>query len=348
MGFSGPWYHGTERLDRLLEKDKINPKRATSGPMPYFTDNPDVASNYASGKADTSRVAEDNGDVSNYFTAQPKDLGIGGRSPIPVERTWHFLPQGMRQTIAERAPRIGYQDPDTQDGPLVVHPDTGGSISSEDHYAYTLRQHRGNHLSALRDIWHDSGHLFGNEAELKKVYKLAGYPAPISDQNAPWTEAKGVLPAMLRMHNPLVTHNTEEIRARVIPHLEQTFKRDRTRSKPDNWGADQWDKNTRYTPREWTAQLKQDMEKGDNSFAWTSIPDKVTDALKGLGYDGVLDTGGKMDPNGMNQHRVAVPFHPEQVRSTLAAFDPASAETPQLGRKRGGAIVDHAMRVLRR
>ena len=89
------------------------------------------------------------------------------------------------------------------------------------------------------------------------------------------------------------------------------------------------------------------MDKGDNSHAWTSIPDKVTDALKGLGYDGILDTGGKMDPNGMNQHTVAVPFHPEQVRSTLAAFDPASAGTPQLGRASGG-LVDRALKLVRK
>ena len=67
QGFSGPWYHGTERLDRLLEGNQINPKRATSGPMPYFTDDPAIASNYATGKPDTSRLAGDEGDVTRYF-----------------------------------------------------------------------------------------------------------------------------------------------------------------------------------------------------------------------------------------------------------------------------------------
>ena len=158
--------------------------------MPYFTNDPQIASNYATGKADTSRIAADEGNVSNYFTADPKDLGIGGRSPIPVERTWHYLPQAVKEQIADRAPRIGYEDPETQEGSLTVHKDRGSSIASPDHYDYTVKQHRGNHLSALRDIWHDSGHLFGNEADLKKFYKLAGYPRRSATRTRPGPRPK--------------------------------------------------------------------------------------------------------------------------------------------------------------
>lgn len=59
--------------------------------------------------------------------------------------------------------------------------------------------------------------------------------------------------------------------------------------------------------------------KGENSYVWTSIPDKVTEQLRRLGYDGILDTGGKMGGQG---HTVAIPFGPEQVRSQFAKFDP--------------------------
>ena len=51
-----PYSHGTQRLDRLLAKKSFDPKRATSGPMPYGTDTVDVASRYALGKADTSKI----------------------------------------------------------------------------------------------------------------------------------------------------------------------------------------------------------------------------------------------------------------------------------------------------
>ena len=48
--FDTPFFHGTERIDRLLAKEGLDPKRATSGPMPYGTDSPEIASNYAKNK----------------------------------------------------------------------------------------------------------------------------------------------------------------------------------------------------------------------------------------------------------------------------------------------------------
>ena len=84
----------------------------------------------------------------------------------------------------------------------------------------------------------------------------------------------------------MFTSNTEGLQ-KLIPELEQAFAKDRTRTKA--YGADMWDKNTRYTPKEWVAQLKQDLESGQNSYVWTSIPDKVTQQLKRLGYDATSD-----------------------------------------------------------
>ena len=45
-------YHGMMRADRL--GDRFKKSRATSGPMPFFTDDPEIASKYAAGKQDTS------------------------------------------------------------------------------------------------------------------------------------------------------------------------------------------------------------------------------------------------------------------------------------------------------
>jgi len=340
MGFTGPWYHGSSRIDRVVEAGRLNPKRATSGPMPYFTDDPQMASNYSTAKGDTSLAAADTGQTSDYFTVHPKAIGLSGRSPIPVERAWHFLPPEVKQEIARRALRIGYQNPQEATGELTLHPEgTMGSISGPDHYEYILKHHRGNHLAALRELWHDSGELIGNEAELAKVYQLAGFPAPIDQSNAPWTEAKGVMPAMLRMRKPLDTSNREYLQSVVIPHLDRAFKRDRTRTK--SYGADMWDKNHRFTPKEWVAQLKEEVAAGRNPMVFTSIPDKVTEQLRALGHDGILDTGGKMGGQG---HTVAIPFAPHQVRSQFANFDPAQMDSPDLGKSEGGAI-DRALRL---
>lgn len=335
MGHHGPWYHGSERIDRVVENNKIDPKRATSGPMPFFTDAPTLASGYAEGKKDTSLSRDDTGDVSNYFTVKAKDLGLRSKADIPVERAWHFLPSDIQKEISEKALRIGYEDPEELSGDFKLHPEgENNSITSEDHYNYILkREAQGNPLKALRILWHDSGTLFNEENRLEDIFKLAGFPHEISQKNAPWTEAKGVLPAMLRIEKPLVTHNVEELNEKVIPHLEQAFAKDRTRKK--QYGADQWDKNTRYTPKEWVAQLKEDMAKSDNSYVWTSIPDKITNQLKVLGYDGIIDTGGK---GGGQEHRVAIPFYPHQVRSVFAKFNPEDKMSEDITKAEGGDV----------
>ncbi len=318
------WYHGTARLDRLLEKPGIDPKRATSGPMPFFTDDPAMASSYAMGKkGDTSMPDYD---VTQSFTVEPKHLGhTRGRTPYSVEQSWNFLAPEQKRTILERAKRVGWADPDTSSGPLKLHPEGVDASPSSSHFDWLMKtEARGNPITALRMMWHDGGILYGAEDQLKEVFKLAGYPHPVSTKNAPWTKAEGVLPVYMRMSKPLQTDNAAELQ-NVITQLRQDFARDRSVKKP--YGADMWDKSTRHTPREWVEQLAEDVAKGENSFVWTSIPDKVTDALKRMGYDGILDTGGKMGGNG---HRVAIPFSPTNVRSVNAKFDPSETQSSKL------------------
>ena len=325
QGFEGDWYHGGQRMDRFTESGKIDPRRATSGPMPYFTDSPEMASGYAMGKkADTSLV--DEGHVPDYFTISPKDLGWSGRSPITVEKSWHFLPSETKQDILAKAKRVGYENPQEATGPYTLHPEGVDATLSSDHFDYLMKTSaRGNPLAALREMWHDGGNLVGSEGDLAEIYRLAGYPHRISETTAPWTEARGVVPVKLRMNNPLNTEDQDLMMKTVLPKLEEAFKRDRTRKQ--EYGADMWDKNTRFTPKEWVEEAKTDYAKGDNSFVWTSIPDKVTAELRKLGFDGILDTGGKM---GGQSHKVAIPFGPEQVRSRFAKFDPSKIDSKDL------------------
>lgn len=334
MGFDTQteWYHGAGRLDRLLDRGAIDARRATSGPMPYFTDDPAVASNYAKGKPDTSRIATDEGNVADYFTVSPRDLTLGSRerTPLSVERSWYRLSPELRERIKDLAPRVGYARDEAGDyvrnSPLMVHPaGEHGGLSSPDHYEWVLKHEaKGNPLTALRMIWHDGGELIGNEAQLSEIYRLAGFPHRISDDAAPWVEASGVLPVRLRMERPLDTGDRDALQ-RVVQTLRADFKNSRARRA--QYGSDPWDKNTRYTPKEWVEQLSRDIEAGENSFVWTSIPDQVTDRLRAMGYDGIVDTGGKLGGAG---HRVAIPFAPNQVRSRFAAFDPARKDSGDL------------------
>jgi hypothetical protein len=313
------WLHGTERLDRLLEKKNLDPRKSTSGPMPYGTNAGELASNYAMNKADTSLSATDTGEMPNYFQVFPKSMGQRGSSPRSVESVWYSLPQEKKAEILEKAKRVGYENFDEATGPLTLHPEGVNAMNvAEDTWNYYLnRESKGNPLAALRAIWGESGTLFGQEEKLADIYKLAGFPYEISQTNAPWTTAKGVMTGKAMISNPLNTSNAVEIQEKVIPFLKEQFKNDRTRKK--DFGADQWDKNFRYTPKEWISKLEDDIAAGNNSYVWTSIPDKVTQSLKKAGYNGIIDKSGK---GGGVQEDVIIPFEPEQLRSRFAAFDP--------------------------
>ena len=242
------WFHGTERLDRVLEKKNLDPKRATSGPMPFGTTDPILASNYAMNKADTSLSATDAGDLKDYFQVFPKFMGLRGTIPYSVQNVWHTLPNEKKAEILNKAKRVGYEDFGSSEGPLTLHPEGVNAMNvSDDTWNYYLnKESKGNPLAALQKIWADSGTLYNQEEKLADIYKLAGFPYEISQTNAPWTSAKGVVTGKAIITNPLDTSNIEELKSKVFPFLEEKFRNDRTKTKAH--GADQWDKNTRLSP----------------------------------------------------------------------------------------------------
>ena len=77
------------------------------------------------------------------------------------------------------------------------------------------------------------------------------------------------------------------------------------------------------------------MAEGKNSYVWTSIPDKVTTELRKLGFDGIVDVGGK---GGGAEHRVVIPFDTKQVRSRFAAFNPLKKDESGLLKAQGGKV----------
>lgn len=322
------YLHGTQRLDRLLEKKTLDPKRATSGPMPFGTTGKELASNYSMSKADTSRISEDVGELKNYFQVSPKDVGLSGRNLMSAEDSWRFLPKDKQAEILDKAKRIGYKNPDEATGGWTLHKGSEGLPFSESHWNYVLnKESGGNPLTALRKVYAESGMLDPyNPSELADIYRLAGFNAPISQINAPWTEAKGVLLGKARITNPVYTTDIQSLQEKIIPFLKEEFKNDRSKTKA--YGADPWDKNVRFTPKEWVNQLEQDIASGTNSYVWTSIPDKVTKKLKELGYNGIIDQSGKGGTG--TPYPVVIPFEPGQIRSRFAQFDPAKIDQPDL------------------
>jgi len=299
-------YHGTQRPDRV--GDRFRKSRATSGPMAYFTSDPEVASSYATGKMDTSM--EMPSDYAGWF----KWKGNGMRSPVNIDQAWWNLSPEERAAVNERIYTIGYSDWDAGEGPIVGN---SQSIMPRDSIDYELRQARGNGLRALVEMWLSSGSLFNQEEKFLEVLQAAGVKgATLDDPNA---ARSAVYPVYLSIKKPL---DTADIPNDVISALEQAGKRKRAKQSAGK-NADSWDKNT-ISGNEWMASLKEDMAKG-TTHAWTRIPDWVTDTLASFGYDGIKDTGGK---HGGVRHEVWIPFNETQVKSATGnrgTFDPTSA-----------------------
>lgn len=302
-------YHGSKRPDRIGAK--FLKKRATSGPMAFFTDDPEIASNYATSKRDTSLEHPD--DYSGWFKFKPP----GSRTSVPIDRAWWFLSAEQRAKLADTLPRVSSTDENGDSLPdgqyrLTAPGETG--LMSKDSWDYELRQARGNSLKAAVEAWLNSGSLFNREDEFLDVLRTAGLNGVEFD--SPWAEYSGVFPVHLSIQNPL---NTAAIPENVIAELNAVGKRKRARGQ---YGTDQWDKNTVSGP-DWLERLNNDQKDG-TAHAWTSIPDWVTDTLIKLGYDGIQDTGGK---KGGRQHGVWIPFFESQVKSATGnrgTYDPES------------------------
>jgi hypothetical protein len=290
-------YHGTARPDRV--GTRFRKDRATAGPMSYFTDEPTVASNYAIGKEDTSLA--DTANYGEWFKVKLK----GTRTPRPLPALWWDLTPEQRATVIDRMPRIGYQDPDNGTGPIVLHDDDNG-IASRDHYEWTLREKRGNALDALVDVWLDSGAMFGEEEKFLDVLKAAGIDTGRVNYEHPNASYSAVYPVFLRITKPFDTRD-DAARPEIRRALEDAARRKRA---PRDAGMYPWDKRN-VGPAEWLDKLNADMRDG-TTYAWTVVPDWVTDTLKRLGFDGIKDTGGK---NGGPGHVVWIPFEENQVKS---------------------------------
>jgi hypothetical protein len=284
-------YHGSQRIDRV--GNRLLKKRATSGPMPFFTATRAIAEGYAQGKEDTS--IEDTG-YEQWFKYKPR----GQRGTVTLDRAWFYLTPEERAAATERLYTVGYENPDEGTGEIVGNTET---ISSRDHVKFLLREARGNALTAAKELWLNSGSLFNDEQKFMDVLKGMGLGERFV-YDSPRAVKSGIIEAYANITNPL---DTASIPESVVVALQK--RANRVRKPADEYGQDAWDKRTR-DPQSWMETLRTDIAEG-RTQAWTSIPDWVTDVLTKLGYDGIKDSGGKY---GGDPHVVWIPFSPEQIK----------------------------------
>lgn len=295
------YFHGTARADRVGYY--FNPERATSGPMAYFTDSRDIATNYSRDKADTS-LAYEGEDINDYHNQFVVD--VDGEE-VRLEDYWHHLPAKKRLEYRERAGHITYDYDGEDDSVLVINENVSNGNGGYGADPYLVRNAHGNAFRMLIDAWLDSGDFFNEEERFLEVMDLLGMEG-VRYKDPNYRDEK-VYEVYLNVTNPIVTTNLdEEFAADVEDWLDAT---DLDYYARESASADMWDKNDR-DPYDWLDSLRDDIENG-TTHVWTSIPDVITDFLKEQGYDGIVDQGGKYHEAG---HQVVIPFEPNQIKLT--------------------------------
>lgn len=282
-------YHGLSRPDRV--NCIFSPKRAVAGPMPYFTDNPEIASSY-SNKTDLSLTGE-NKNYENWFLIKIK----GYRNPKSISDLWYYLSSEEKDNIKNIAPYITRDD----NGNIYISKESG--LKPLNSFNYDVNHYRGNYISALIETWLNSGELFDDEYEFIKVLNLIGIKNVI--YNDPDNSYPAVYATFLCIRTPLYH---DAIPDNVIETLIKVGKRKKAKEFPN---GQNWNKNF-VNPKVWLNDLLDSINNPDESFVWTCIPDWVTTTLKQLGYDGIIDRGGK---NSDFKHTVYIPFYSNQIKS---------------------------------
>lgn len=316
-----PVYHGTARPDRIEEVGGFDPDRATSGPSAFFTEDPEIASRYATNKLDTSRLLEGSG-FNEMF-----EFDIGGGQTARLDNLWNNLDFKTRRTLRENLGRVTEDElGSSRAGDLVWGEGPGGKR----HWEFTLQQSGGDPIKAAQDIWLNAGTLHGFEEKFLDVLEMAGLPRSMMRYDDPFLQTPGVVKAVLRKGKIFDAQGTTDESKKVLRVLIARLRKLSQERIPDAevGGTDMWAKDTRYrTPGDWADALEADLDAGKNSYAWTSIPDEVSEEIRRMGYDTILDMGGKM---GGQPSNVWIPLDPSGIRSPWAAFDPAKSGSANL------------------
>jgi hypothetical protein len=294
------FYHGTARADRVGYT--FRPDRATSGPMAFFTDNKDIANNYAKDKSDTSLSRD-----SRYDSYSTQFRVSDGKTDKQISDAWYKLSAAEKKSITDKALSLT----EDGDGNIIANKDNRDGLGD---LSYKIKSHRGNLISALVEEWLDDGTLFNEESKFTEVLDKAGITEALKKKGFgveyldPEARNEGVYEVYLNLTNPYDTSNvSKEDYNGIASWWSNTYQ---SAYENINYAADPWDK-TSTSMDTWLDRLSRGIENGD-THVWTVVPDAVTAYLKEKGYDGILDTGGK---NGGLVHTVAIPFYSNQIKN---------------------------------
>lgn len=307
-------HHGTARADRV--GNVFRSDRATSGPMAFFTSDPQIAENYSKDKNDTSLDYDEDYDMYETQFKVKTD-----RFDRPLYKLWSEIPFSKKQDIKKKAGELR-EDWDSGDGSFVL---VEGNTSANGGFEWQLKESNGNVIKALIEQWLNSGTLFNEEERFLKVLEKTGITQAIKDKYGvePYYKDKNfrdekVYSVFLNIANPFVAY--EQVNEKFVDEFEKWANEHYDEYEEKVAYSDMWDKNN-VSAEDFADRMRNDIE-NNTTHAWTSIPDIATDYLKTLGYDGIVDNGGKFHNA---EHQVVIPFYSNQIKNT-DNLNPTSSE----------------------
>lgn len=296
-------YRGDYRADKVGSSFDVN--KTVSGRF-YFSEDPKVASSYATGK---QWVDEDRDyQYYDYFKVQSDRDG----QFYNLKDAWKKLSGAKRVQIIKKAKQVNIND----DWDVITHEHAGAKIPQDQVDSIANRETGRNYLWALAEAFLASGLMIiehDDEARetFENILEYVGFELDEIEYDNPRDARSGVTPVFLSIERPLITTEIDEyLYDELLNQVEEDWE-------VNEFGADQWDKATK-SKEVWFEQLADDIENNKTS-AWTSIPEAITVALQEIGYDGIKDVGGKITGN--PEHTVWIAFEPEQIKSVYNQGD---------------------------
>ena len=267
----------------------FDPKKATAGGF-YFTENPDIASSYANDKLG---IKENYKNGSEYRFANAK-----GNLKATIDKV--VLTSEQQQILDEFLDEdmgLNYDDYVRENAPydrdIAMLRYNGGKANLQN--VYKLLESLG---------YTSNGYDYRTGKQINTTFEDL-----LDSMGIRWDSynrsSPGVFPVYLNIKNPLDT--SQPFPQHLMNELEYAARNKRFVSDWNTLNETQWTKN--YPLKNWIEDIKND----DGSTDWaTQIPKEAKKIMQAMGYDGIVDKGGKQGGLG---HTVWIAFEPNQVKS---------------------------------